>query len=224
MSYQEPSNITEICNQVVWNNLFIAPQGKPLFNSFFIARNMLKVIYLLSDSGSFLSWHMVKVKYQLNNTQILSWLGLINSIPLAWKTKIKYHFSDSQHIGTDSMRRNTIWPNLSVKQVYRELVKPLINPPTVQKSPEQYLGKSGIDWEEVYLTPLKITIESQLRVFQYKILNNVLYLNNRLFKMGYAESPLCSLCKRENETVSYIFAERTRLCHIYLHLYSTTLE
>ena len=140
VSYQEPSDITEICNQALWNNLFIAPQGKPLSNSFFIARNMLNVIDLLSDSGSFLPWHMVKVKYQLNDTHILSWLGLINSIPLSWKTKIKHHFSDSQHIGTDSMRRNTVWPNLSVKQVYRALVKPLINPPTTQKSLEQYLG------------------------------------------------------------------------------------
>ena len=138
------------------------------FQQFFIAKNMLKVIDVLSDSGSFLPWHMIKLKYQLNDTPILSWLGLINSIPLAWKTKIKYHFSDSQHIRTDSMRRNTVWPNLSVKQVYRALVKPLINPPTAQKSLEQYLGKSGIDWEEVYLTPLKITIESQLRVFNTK--------------------------------------------------------
>ena len=115
VSYQEPSNITEICNQALWNNLFIAPQGKPLFDSFFCCKKYAKVIDLLSDSGSFLPWHMVKVKYQLNDTHILSWLGLINSILLAWKTKVKYHFSDSKHIGTDSMRRNTVWPNLSVK-------------------------------------------------------------------------------------------------------------
>ena len=93
------------------------------------------------------------------------------------------------------MRRDTLLPDMSVKRVHRALVKPLLHPPRAQKSPEQYLGKSEIDWKEVYLTPLKITIESQLRVFQYKFLNNILYLNNRLFKMGYAESPLCSLCK-----------------------------
>ena len=161
---------------------------------------------------------MVKLKYQLNDTHILSWLGLINSIPLSWRTKIKSHFSDSQHIGTDSVRRNTVWPNLSVKQVYRALVKPLINPPTAQKSLEQYLGKSEINWEEVYLTPLKITIESQLRVFQYKFLNNILYLNNRLFKMGYAESPLCSLCKRENETVSHLFCNCTFIQQLWKKL------
>ena len=61
----------------------------------------------------------------------------------------------------------------------------------------------------MYLTPLKFTIESQLRVFRYKILNNILYLNSRLYKKGYAKSPLCSLCKRENETVSHLFCNCT---------------
>ena len=87
---------------------------------------------------------------------------------------MKHHFSDSQDIGTDSMRRDTFLPDMSVKRVHRALVKPLIHRPTAQKSPEQCLGKSEIDWKEVYLTPLKITIESQLWVFQYKILNNIL--------------------------------------------------
>ena len=79
--------------------------------------------------------------------------------------------------------------------------KPLVHLPRAQKSLEQYLRKSEIDWEEV----CQITIKSQLLVFQYKILNNELYLNNRLFKMGYAKSPSCSLCKRKNETVSHLF-------------------
>ena len=118
VSYRDPSNVTEICNQALWNNLFIAPQGKPFFNSFFIARSMLsiaRIIDLLSDSGSFLPWHMVKAKYQLDDTHILSWSVLIISISLAWKTKIKHYFSDSQHIGTDSMRRDTFLPDMPIE-------------------------------------------------------------------------------------------------------------
>ena len=123
---------------------------------------------------------------------------------------MKHHFSDSQHVGTDTMRRDTFLPDMSVKRVYRALVKPL----------EQYLGKSEIDWEEVYLTPLKITTASQLRVFQHKILNNILYLNNRLFKMGYAESPSCSLCKRQNTTVSHLFCDCTLTQQLWKKLQS----
>ena len=35
VSYQEPFNVTEICNQALWSNLFIGPQGKPHFNNFY---------------------------------------------------------------------------------------------------------------------------------------------------------------------------------------------
>ena len=39
--------------------------------------------------------------------------------------------------------------------------------------------------------------ETSLHVFQYKILNNIIYLNSRLHKFGFVESPLFSLCNRE---------------------------
>ena len=42
-------------------------------------------------------------------------------------------------------------------------------------------------------------------MFQYKILNNILYLNQRLYRMNLVGSPLCSLCKREVESISHLF-------------------
>ena len=41
-------------------------------------------------------------------------------------------------------------------------------------------------------------------MFQYKILNNILYLNNRLHKFGFVESPLCCLCNREPESILHL--------------------
>ena len=43
VSYQEPSNVTEICNQALWNNMFIAPQGKPLGSLFSTAFLLLEL-------------------------------------------------------------------------------------------------------------------------------------------------------------------------------------
>ena len=47
------------------------------------------------------------------------------------------------------------------------------------------------------MLPRLTTIESSLRSFQYKILNNVLFLNERLYKFNVITSPLCSLCKKK---------------------------
>ena len=63
---------------------------------------------------------------------------------------------------------------------------------------------SNIEWNRAYVLPRLCTIDSYLRVFQYKILNNILFLNNRLFKMGKVDSSLCSFCKVTSETITHI--------------------
>ena len=37
----------------------------------------------------FLSWHLGKSKYNLDNKDFISWIGLIESIPQMWKREIK---------------------------------------------------------------------------------------------------------------------------------------
>ena len=58
------------------------------------------------------------------------------------------------------------------------------------------VGQRGIDWRKVFLIPRISTIESYTRSFQYKIINNALFLNKRLFKFGVIKSPACSFCGR----------------------------
>ena len=55
------------------------------------------------------------------------------------------------------------------------------------------------------MTARKATANSYLRCFSYKIINNVLYLNKKLFQLGKTQSPLCSFCHTEAETTLHIF-------------------
>ena len=99
----------------------------------------------------------------------------------------------------------------SIKQqhniVYNFSVKSLKKPPTSQNTLEKSLDISNVDWPIIYMIPQKVTIESSLRIFQYKILNNILFLNNRLFKFGQVQLPLCLLCKYENKTTKHFFSK-----------------
>ena len=51
----------------------------------------------------------------------------------------------------------------------------------------------------------RVTIGTSLRIFQYKILNNVLHLNEKLLKFKIASSPRCSFCNSENKTTTHLF-------------------
>ena len=55
------------------------------------------------------------------------------------------------------------------------------------------------------MLPRIVTKDSRLQVFQYKLLNNVLYLNKMLFRFGKIDSPLCSFCKMIEETPLHLF-------------------
>ena len=92
VSYQEPSDITHIHNQSLWNNGFIVTQGKPIFNLSFINERILKVSDILNDSGNLLYWQLGKSKYNLDDKDFTSWIELIESIPQMWKKEIKLFF------------------------------------------------------------------------------------------------------------------------------------
>ena len=53
-------------------------------------------------------------------------------------------------------------------------------------------------------------MDTNLRIFQYKILNNVSYLNEKLFRFKKTSCPLCSFCQSENETPIHLFYGRIK--------------
>ena len=55
------------------------------------------------------------------------------------------------------------------------------------------------------MLPSLVTINSELQVFQYKILSNVMCLNEKLLKMKKESDSKCSLCKISIELILHLF-------------------
>ena len=62
-------------------------------------------------------------------------------------------------------------------------------------------------WKEIYLLSGKVSLDCYVRSFQYKTLNNILYLNEKVFIFGKSSSPLCPFCKNDDETILHLFYE-----------------
>ena len=75
-----------------------------------------------------------------------------------------------------------------------------------------------IDWTAIYILPRLVTHNIYMRSFQYKILNNILYLNKKLHIFGIKSSPLCSFCNLYNETPFHIFYECVRCKFLWSEL------
>ena len=62
----------------------------------------------------------------------------------------------------------------------------------------------------IYKLPFRITRETKLSIFQFKIIHNILPCRNLLYKMNISESPLCEFCN-ELETLSHMLVN----CSVY---------
>ena len=220
ISQQNPTTFSELCNQTLWNNSFITTLGKSIFYKDFIDKNMSRTADLLTDSGNFLSWQMARQKYNLRNKDIMKWFSLIASVPMSWKVEIRNYFSSIENTCTSCtltipQTKVSLLPDTSVKAAYKILVRPLVKAPTSQKSLENLLCRQDLDWASIYMIPRTVTVESKPRIFQYKLLNNILYSNDGLYKMGIVQTPLCSLCKQEKETVIHLLCQ----CHVTRQLW-----
>ena len=131
---------------------------------------------------------------------------MIKSIPRTWKDILKHQENENDLSGLISLEglEGTLYSKLSSKAIYKALVAKVFQRPSAQDTIQKRTDRN-IDWKKVYMIPRKCTIDSHTRIFQYKILNNILYLNDRLFKMNLVESEMCSFCKGEKETVEHLF-------------------
>ena len=77
--------------------------------------------------------------------------------------------------------------------------------PTTQDYFENLSETSQFNWEKKYFLIRNTTLHIKARMFQYKVLHNILYPNKMLFKFGKVTSPRCSFCKLHDEKIMHIF-------------------
>ena len=119
-----------------------------------------------------------KRKVWIAKSTFLSWLSVIETVPQKWKQQIRR----GKHIMTNDLFQNKVIPITAVKEVYNKLLNKIRKPPTAQKTIEAVLHTTDVNWLKVYMIPQKVTIDTTLRIFQFKILNNILYLNKKISK------------------------------------------
>ena len=71
---------------------------------------------------------------------------------------------------------------------------------------------------DIYRIPRISTFEIKIPIFQYKLLNNVLYLHKKLFHFGITSQSKCSFCKLYDETPHHIFHECTYAQNLWSQL------
>ena len=96
-------------------------------------------------------------------------------------------------------------PNYPLRIIYSILISNIVDKPTLNIYFEKLFESITLDWSKMYLLPRLATIDTTLYSFQYKILNNVLFLNKNLYNFEITDTALCSFCKAFEETPIRVF-------------------
>ena len=109
------------------------------------------------------------------------------------------------------MKCNTIYnlEKLNSKETYHMQFFLKYDKSTFQSYHEKNFYDYDFKWKLIYRISRVATLETKIRIFQHKLLNNVLYLNKKLFQFGITSQFKCSFCELYDETPDHIFNQYT---------------
>ena len=90
--------------------------------------------------------------------------------------------------------------------------------PTYQNYHKRMFDGYNLTWKLIYKLPRIATYDAKIRIFQYKLLNNVPYVNKNLFHFSLILQPKCSICNLYDETPQHLFYECIYTQHLWNHL------
>ncbi len=194
----EPQSYEEKANQYLWNNANITKA-----NNQTICYPGLSKLGINYVKGTVLDGMIMNV--QNINEMDISWerkfelLSTIKCIPKTWK---EMDFAKESIPNSNSSRRLT---NINTKNISKSIIDTIKIQPTSEEFFRNTLNVSSIELKEYYGIPFRTTIYTKLRSFQFKVNHNIIFTNEKLHKIGYVSSNLCTFCNKHIETLTHLF-------------------
>ena len=188
-----PSECLEIGNQLLWHNENITtPNGETIYYPRLSKNHNIKYVRDIEKHN--------KSNKNLTAIEQMQLNSIVKCLPKRWKPIFK-PIEEYLLFETQTMKK------LNSKNVYKKMIQPKVTSPTSEVYLAKVLNIPESTISEMYSIPYCATIYTKLRAFQFKINHNILYTNEKLYKIGKVESPLCCMCNTQIETLVHLFVE-----------------
>ena len=141
-------------------------------------------------------------------------MQLVNAISSNRKNNLKHSDTNSQNLIL--LDHHLVKPNslFSIEKFGSRELYCIINSSRNSKPMSQIYFEKKFDSKEldcrvICTLPRKVTTNTYLRSFPYKILNNILYLNEKPFEFRLSTTLSCSFCNYFGENITNIFCDCT---------------
>ena len=173
--------------------------------------------------GKLKSWECIKHLFSLRNYMQFQYLQIIHVLPQHWKESINNFARNLNNLYIQDhhlIKRNTIYSleKRNTKELYHMQLFFKYVKPTCQNYPDRKFDGYNFSWKLICKLPRIATYDAKIRILQYKLLNNALYLNKKLFHFGIISQPKCSICNLYDKTLQHLFYECIYTQPLWNHL------
>ena len=206
-NHSTPETPEQIANEIIWYNSHITVDKKIVFCEKWYQKGIIyiKDLYVQNHVMS-----LVEFQDIWGSTEdVMTYNSIVSAIPTQWKRKMSTMESDVNEAEWQSKYEYLQSKEKWSSHVYSCLIDTqVVLNETVEKQIK--ICHSNIPTERVKQAFKKCYTTTKIikyRSFQYRLLHNAILLNNRLSHMGITQTPLCSFCKTEIETIKHFFVE-----------------
>jgi hypothetical protein len=204
-----PINGHHVCNESICNNVRIKIDGKIISNKQWNFPNIRFIQDLLDDEGKLASNEYLNGKFEVR-IPVLLHNGIINTIPQKWKDIIKedkninnYVVFKDFFVMINNQRKKL--EEITTKDLYWHLVQSKCKRPTSENKWQEETGLNFNvkDWEEIYMNIYKVTRDTKLITFKFKVTHRILACKRNLQRWKIKDDNLCDMCGIEIDNIEH---------------------
>ena len=187
---KQPSSRDHVMEQILWNNKHLRIVEKPQFCKKSVMAGISSIKDTLLPNGKLKPWNFFSDKGRhLNNYCLIlglskalqgSWRALLNSGTTCCSQIPDSNSTDFTEFILHSKTGDINLIQLTSKKLYWILVDDIRVHPTARLKYNSIYNNQDFNWKQIYLIPHKVTLDIRTRIFQYKLLNRIVYTNKLL--------------------------------------------
>ena len=208
--YRENIDITQneqIPNTVIWNSNFIRNDNLIARRNTYISKGLVYFKDMFDyERKEFRSRVNIRETFNIDITQF-DYICLMQSIPSIIKNMIKLYTPQTQGNNYGKLISDICSRKKTCNYTYNRIIKHLHFEVKCKSKWEEKLSMNinNEEWQNIFTLTKTLTLDSQLRIFQYKIIHRTLPTNRLLHIYKIRDNPWCDNCENIIETLVHFF-------------------
>lgn len=211
------TTLEEFIKSPVWYNPLLKIDNVSFFNKEWHEKGIKFISDFMDSNQMFLNFESFKQKFNLESSNFLFYRGICESI----KTALR---SNQIEKGKNFDITRPFIPNhiniliknkKGCKDMYNSLINSVQNTNTAELKWTSNLNIDIENWKQVCENTFKLSKDTTIQWFQYRLQHRILPVNTYLKNIGIKNCNKCNICKTEIESIQHLFWECDEIKRIW---------